>query len=78
MAQTAISQGVSDQLNLDGVGSGSGLLDLTRESDDTSLGAELLDEIAPGKTRAGGTAAGESAVGTGLAGQADTRGARPR
>ena len=26
-------------------GSGSGLLDLTRESDDTSLGAELLDEI---------------------------------
>ena len=71
-----ISQGVTDQLNLDGVGSGSGLLDLTRESDDTSLGAELLDEIAPGKTRAGGTAAGESAVGTGLAGQADTRGAR--
>jgi hypothetical protein len=76
MAQTAISQGVTDQLNLDGVGSGSGLLDLTRESDDTSLGAELLDEIAPGKTRAGGTAAGESAVGTGLAGAADTRGAR--
>src|SRR5215207_7581475 len=65
MAQTSISQGVSDQLNLDGVGSGSGLLDLTRESDDTSLGAELLDEIAPGKTRAGGTAAGESAIGTG-------------
>lgn len=28
-----------------GTGSGSGLLDLTRESDDTSLGAELLDEI---------------------------------
>jgi hypothetical protein len=76
MAQTAISQGVSDQLNLDGVGSGSGLLDLTRESDDTSLGAELLDEIAPGKTRPGGTAVGESAVGTGLAGAADTRGAR--
>jgi hypothetical protein len=75
MAQTAISQGVSDQLNLDGVGSGSGLLDLTRESDDTSLGAELLDEIAPGKTRAGGTAAGESAVGTGLA-AAEGRGAR--
>lgn len=76
MAQTAISQGVTDQLNLDGVGSGSGLLDLTRESDDTSLGAELLDEIAPGKTRAGGTAAGDTGVGTGLAGQADMRGAR--
>ncbi len=32
-----------------GYGSGSGLLDLTRESDDTSLGAELLDEIYPGE-----------------------------
>src|SRR5688572_7693422 len=47
-AQTAISSGVTDQVNLEGVGSGSGLLDLTRESDDTSLGAELLDEIQPG------------------------------
>lgn len=58
-AQTAISSSVTDQVNLEGVGSGSGLLDLTRESDDTSLGAELLDEIAPGggKRRAGGTAA---------------------
>ena len=48
MAQTAIGSGIQDQVNLEGVGSGSGLLDLTRESDDTSLGAELLDEIAPG------------------------------
>jgi hypothetical protein len=47
-AQTAISPALRDQVNLEGVGSGSGLLDLTRESDDTSLGAELLDEIAPG------------------------------
>ena len=75
-AQTAINASVGDQVTLEGVGSGSGLLDLTRESDDTSLGAELLDEIAPGKTRPGGTAVGESAVGTGLAGAADTRGAR--
>ncbi|MCH9002537.1 MAG: hypothetical protein IIC02_08175, partial [Planctomycetes bacterium] len=30
---------------IDGIGSGSGILDLTKESDDTSLGAELLDEI---------------------------------
>src|SRR4051812_49291453 len=30
-AQTAINQSVSDQVNLEGVGSGSGLLDLTRE-----------------------------------------------
>lgn len=51
MAQTAISSGVGSvaDLNLEGIGSGSGLLDLTRESDDTSLGAELLDEISPGK-----------------------------
>src|SRR5205085_11207552 len=62
-----------DQVNLEGVGSGSGLLDLTRESDDTSLGAELLDEIAPGGTRRGGstglegTAAGGTAGGTAIA-----------
>ncbi len=36
----------------EGTGSGSGLLDLTRESDDTSLGAELLDEIYPGEEEA--------------------------
>jgi len=48
-AQTSIAPGLgSDQLNIESVGSGSGLLDLTRESDDTSLGAELMDEIAPG------------------------------
>ncbi len=52
-----------EELVLDSVGSGSGLLDLTRESDDTSLGAELLDEIYPG----GGEASDqkmESAVGS--------------
>jgi hypothetical protein len=54
MAQTSIGSGIQDQINLEGVGSGSGLLDLTRESDDTSLGAELLDEISP----SGGTVAG--------------------
>lgn len=73
-AQTAINASVSDQVNLEGVGSGSGLLDLTRESDDTSLGAELLDEIAPGGSRRGsslgdaaGTAAGGTAGGTAIA-----------
>jgi hypothetical protein len=44
LAQTVISGG-TEALGIDGVASGSGLLDLTRESDDTSLGAELLDEI---------------------------------
>jgi hypothetical protein len=54
MAQTSIGSGIQDQINLEGVGSGSGLLDLTRESDDTSLGAELLDEISPSGSMAGG------------------------
>lgn len=37
--------GDEEDLTLESVGSGSGLLDLTRESDDTSLGAELLEEV---------------------------------
>ncbi len=45
MAKTQITASIEDQINLEGVGSGSGLLDLTRESDDTSLGAEVLDNI---------------------------------
>ena len=51
MAKTQITAGpVGDQVTLESPGSsGSGLLDLTRESDDTSLGAELLDEIYPGE-----------------------------
>lgn len=58
-AQTKIETAIDDQLSLEGVGSGSGLLDLTRESDDTSLGAELLDEIYPG-----GDSKGESGIGS--------------
>lgn len=57
MAQTHMSA-PKDQISLEGVGSGSGLLDLTRETDDTSLGAALLDEISPGGKRPAGTAAG--------------------
>jgi hypothetical protein len=49
MAKTQISPSMEDQIPAEGTGSGSGLLDLTRESDDTSLGAELLDEIYPGE-----------------------------
>ena len=44
-AETRVSEAVDEELSLESVGSGSGLLDLTRESDDTSLGAELLDEV---------------------------------
>lgn len=50
-AQTAITPG-SQEINLESVGSGSGLLDLSRERDDTSLGA-VLEEIGPGGTGAG-------------------------
>lgn len=44
LAQTHVSEA---GVGFEGIGSGSGILDLTRESDDTSLGAELLDEIVP-------------------------------
>ncbi len=44
MGETQISTGVDD---FDAVGSGSGLLDLTQEPDDSSLGPELLDVISP-------------------------------
>lgn len=50
-AQTAIAPG-SHEINLESVGSGSGLLDLSRERDDTSLGA-VLEEIGPGGTASG-------------------------
>lgn len=53
MAETQITASPGeDQVSLEGTGSGSGLLDLTREADDTSLGAELLDEIYPGEEEA--------------------------
>ncbi len=71
-AQTAINPGFRQQMALEGVGSGSGLLDLTRESDDTSLGA-VLDEITPGGrggTMAGGSLAGGSLAGGSLSGDA--------
>ena len=45
MAQTQVPPTLEDQISIEGVGSGSGLLDLTRESDDTSLGAEILEHI---------------------------------
>lgn len=68
MAQTQVTGPMIDdeELALESVGSGSGLLDLTRESDDTSLGAELLDEIYPGADSVGtGTGISmESAVGS--------------
>jgi hypothetical protein len=50
MAKTQITNApADDQVSLEGAGSGSGLLDLAREADDTALGADLLDEIYPGE-----------------------------
>jgi hypothetical protein len=72
-AQTSISSGsVHDQVALEGVGSGSGLLDLTRESDDTSLGAELLDEIKPGAGARRGAAAPGDTRAAGLSGVSES------
>lgn len=44
-AVTRITETGGGELTLDSVGSGSGLLDLTREADDTSLGADLLEDV---------------------------------
>lgn len=65
MAQTAMSGSLQDQINLEGVGSGSGLLDLTREGDDTSLGAELLDDISSGGSHAAAPVIAASDTGSG-------------
>jgi len=43
------SRNFDEDLSLDAVGSGSGLLDLTRESDDTSLGALNFEEVYSGE-----------------------------
>ena len=47
--ETQLGNELDEDLTLESVGSGSGLLDLTRESDDTSLGAELLEEVYSGE-----------------------------
>ena len=47
--ETQLGEELDEDLTLESVGSGSGLLDLTRESDDTSLGAELLEEVYSGE-----------------------------
>jgi len=43
--ETQMTEAVDADLSLEAVGSGSGLLDLTQESDDTTLGAELLEQV---------------------------------
>ena len=63
MAKTQITPALEEQMTLEGVGSGSGLLDLTRESDDTSLGAEVLDHIDMEEGLESGIGVGEEASG---------------
>ena len=66
-AQTEVTEhsvADDDDLALESVGSGSGLLDLTRESDDTSLGAELLDEIYPASEEDSDTRSGAAGTGS--------------
>jgi len=62
VTETALG-GMEGNLSVESLGSGSGLMDLTRESDDTSLGAAgLLDELYPSDEGS----AGATAAGTGL------------
>jgi len=69
-AVTQVSDGPNlDDIPLDSFGSGSGLMDLTRESDDTSLGADgLLDELyqPAGESGAGASGAGSRSGDSGL------------
>lgn len=58
MAQTQVSS--LSGLGIEGPGSGSGILDLSRERDDTSLGAELLDEIYTPEGEGGAAEMGEA------------------
>jgi len=44
-----VMSGSGSGMDIDSLGSGSGLMDLTRESDDTSLGADFLEELSPGE-----------------------------
>lgn len=53
-AVTQVTETAVPELAMETAGSGSGLMDLTREADDTSLGAELLEGVAKGE---GSTAA---------------------
>ena len=67
-AETVMTTPMSaeEEALIDSVGSGSGLLDLTRESDDTSLGAEIMDDVSMdrGAETVGATVMDEPSSGT--------------
>lgn len=58
-AVTQVTETAPPELQLDAGGSGSGLMDLTREADDTSLGADLLEGVAKDGSTAAETRAEE-------------------
>ncbi|MBX3376648.1 MAG: helix-turn-helix domain-containing protein [Phycisphaeraceae bacterium] len=64
-AVTQVTESAPTELSLETVGSGSGLLDLTREADDTSLGRDLLEEVSAqeGSTASETVSEGDSAAG---------------
>lgn len=70
-AQTQVSGGLSaPSFVADSGASGSGLLDFTREADDTSLGADLLEDVySSSSSRGGSKGAGGSAIGASAFGQ---------
>lgn len=59
-AQTRITETATTEFAVDSGGSGSGLLDMTREADDTSLGADLLGDVYGGGEEGGRGALFES------------------
>ena len=67
-AATAMGGSFGGEPSLEAMGSGSGLLDLSRERDDTSLGAPILDEMTAGSSRAGGSSLGSLAAAAPLTG----------
>ena len=78
---TADGGGDLESVSLESFGSGSGLMDLTRESDDTSLGADgLLDDLYSGDEAGAGEALGGADLFEGAAvaeGLAEAEGAAP-
>jgi len=73
-ATEASLEEIEDDVNLDSFGSGSGLLDLSLQADDTSLGG-ILDEIYTADGGEEGEAAGESDMVEDMATEADHVGA---
>lgn len=68
MAKTHVAPSLQDQISMEGSGGGSGLLDLTRESDDTSIGADVLEQIDMDGELGSGIGSGlGTGLGTGIA-----------